>query len=67
LQYNDQFIGERAQIELEKFAGIGQKVAGSVENEKLSIEYIVSEVEKIAAARNPIHKIEVDVQIESGS
>jgi hypothetical protein len=64
--YSDRFIGERAQNELKILTDIGQKVAGSVENEEITVDYIVKEVERISLGRNPIHKIEIDVQKASG-
>lgn len=64
----DEFIGERAQMQLLGLANIGLKLVGSVENEVHAVNYLVNEIEKIkAAARNDLYDIEFEVQKTSGN
>ncbi|XP_037954984.1 endoplasmic reticulum metallopeptidase 1 [Teleopsis dalmanni] len=66
-KYPDQFIGERAQIQLLELASIGIKLTGTVENEVHAINFLRKEIEKIkASARTDLYDIDVNVQYSSG-
>ncbi|XP_065367160.1 endoplasmic reticulum metallopeptidase 1 [Calliphora vicina] len=67
-RHPDEFVGERAQIQLLGLSSIGVKLTGTVENEVHAIQFLLNEIEKIkAAARHDLYDIEVDVQYSSGS
>ncbi|ALC42479.1 CG10051 [Drosophila busckii] len=67
-KHPDQFIGERAQIQLAQYAIIGNKMVGSIANEVHTVNFILDEVRKIMAeARNDLYDIEPEVQYASGS
>lgn len=63
----NRFIAERAQKQLKELTDIGVKVAGSIENDKYAVNFLIREIEKINLASNSIHKIEYDIQVVSGS
>lgn len=65
-KYPNRFIAERAQKQLKDLTNIGQKVAGSIENEKYAVDYLMREIEKINSASNSVHTIEYEVQTVSG-
>ncbi|XP_013111716.2 endoplasmic reticulum metallopeptidase 1 [Stomoxys calcitrans] len=63
----DEFIGERAQLQLLGLSSIGVKLTGSVENEVYAVRFLLNEIEKIkSASRQDLYDIEVDVQHSSG-
>lgn len=65
--YPDEFVGERAQIQLLGLSSIGVKLTGTVENEVYAVSFLLNEIEKIkTAARLDLYDIEVDVQYSSG-
>ncbi|KAH8400842.1 hypothetical protein KR009_001399 [Drosophila setifemur] len=66
-QHPDEFIGERAMKQLGEFSAIGFKLAGSVNNEVHTINFLLREIQKIQAeARTDLYDIEVDTQYSSG-
>lgn len=52
---------------MKELTDIGVKVAGSIENDKYAVDFLIREIEKINSASNSIHTIEYDVQVVSGS
>ncbi|KAM7344082.1 endoplasmic reticulum metallopeptidase 1 [Cochliomyia hominivorax] len=63
----DEFVGERAQIQLLELSSIGVKLTGTVENELYAVNFLLKEIEKIKnASRQDLYDIEVDVQYSSG-
>ncbi|XP_061401283.1 endoplasmic reticulum metallopeptidase 1 [Musca vetustissima] len=63
----DEFIGERAQLQLLGLSSIGVKLSGTVENEVYAIQFLLNEIEKIkSTSRHELYDIEVDVQYSSG-
>lgn len=66
-RHPDEFIGERAQIQLLELSSIGVKLTGTIENEVRAVYYLLQEIEKIKnSARLDLYDIEVDVQYSSG-
>lgn len=64
--YPNRFIAERAQKQLKVFTDIGQKVAGSIENEKYAVDFLMEEIGKIISASSSVHSIEHEIQTVSG-
>ncbi|XP_030558012.1 endoplasmic reticulum metallopeptidase 1-like [Drosophila novamexicana] len=63
-----EFVAERAQQLLYSFDSIGPKVVGSVANEKLTVDFLLGEVENVRTAmRSDLYELEVDVQQSSGA
>uniref|UniRef100_A0A1I8P5N1 FXNA-like protease n=1 Tax=Stomoxys calcitrans TaxID=35570 RepID=A0A1I8P5N1_STOCA len=63
----DEFIGERAQMQLLGLSSIGVKLTGTVENEVHALRFLLNEIEKIkSASRQDLYDLEVDVQHSSG-
>lgn len=63
----DEFIGERAQLQLLGLSSVGVKLTGSVENEVHAVNFLLNEIEKIKSdSRQDLYDIEVDVQYSSG-
>lgn len=66
-QHPDEFIGERAQMQLLGLSSIGVKLTGTVENEVHAIQFLLNEIAKIEAqSRKDLYDIEVEVQYSSG-
>ncbi|KAG4071651.1 hypothetical protein HA402_011805 [Bradysia odoriphaga] len=63
----DRFIGERAQIYNREITDIGPKVVGSHLNEVVAIEILRRQAQDIINGKDPVHNIEIDVQVASGS
>ncbi|XP_054738883.1 endoplasmic reticulum metallopeptidase 1 [Anastrepha obliqua] len=64
----DEFIGERAELQLSTLAHIGVKLIGTIENEILAVNFLLGEIEKVKAqARLDLYDIEVEVQYSSGN
>lgn len=61
------FIAERAQQDLKEFAEIGPRVIGSYENEVTAVDFFRQKIQGIKQEANAVQKIEVDVQVASGS
>ncbi|KAH8270811.1 hypothetical protein KR018_005495, partial [Drosophila ironensis] len=63
----DEFIGERANIQLAELAAIGPKVAGSINNEVHAVNFLLREIQKIIdEARTDLYDIEVETQRYTG-
>ena len=66
-KHPNEFVGERAQIQLLGLSSIGVKLTGTVENEIHAVQFLLQEIDKIKAnARLDLYDIEVDVQYSSG-
>eukprot|EP00058_Branchiostoma_floridae_P021432 XP_002606922.1 hypothetical protein BRAFLDRAFT_91691 [Branchiostoma floridae] len=61
-----QFSEERARRHLDAITGFGPRVAGTYQNEVLTVRYLLGEIDKIQQAAKPSHRIEVDVQRPTG-
>ncbi|ALC42478.1 CG9416, partial [Drosophila busckii] len=67
VKHPDEFIGERAQIQLAEFAAIGNKMLGSMGHVN-TLNFILREIEKInAQARKDIYELEWEVQHGRGT
>lgn len=67
LTHPDEFIGERAQLQLLGLSSIGVKMTGTLENEVFAVNFLLDEIEKIkASSRQDLYDIEVDVQYSTG-
>ncbi|KAH8270869.1 hypothetical protein KR018_008075, partial [Drosophila ironensis] len=63
----DEFIGERAMKQLAEFSAIGYKLAGSINNEVHTVNFLLREIQKIIDdARTDLYDIEVEKQYSSG-
>ncbi|XP_032306435.1 endoplasmic reticulum metallopeptidase 1 [Drosophila ananassae] len=63
----DEFIGERAMTQLAEFSAIGYKLAGSINNEVHTVNFLLREIQKIKdEARTDLYDIEVEKQYSSG-
>ena len=65
-QNPDQFNGRNAQKYLKAITDIGPRVGGSYQNEVLAVKLLLSFLENIQNNSLPIHKIDIDVQRQSG-
>ncbi|KAK5644973.1 hypothetical protein RI129_006273 [Pyrocoelia pectoralis] len=65
--YPTEFITERAQHHLKALTSLGPRIVGSPENEILAVEYLTGAVDKIRQLSHGSHKIEMDLQLVSGS
>ncbi|KAL3287811.1 hypothetical protein HHI36_002272 [Cryptolaemus montrouzieri] len=63
----DEFITERAQQDLKYLTDLGPRVVGSYENEVLTVEFLKKRIQEIIHHSHSSQKIELDVQIVSGS
>ncbi|KAM8714026.1 hypothetical protein ACLKA7_014220 [Drosophila subpalustris] len=64
----DEFIGERAKIQLAEYSAIGNKMMGSVNNEVHTVNFIKREIGKIVdQSRQDLYEIESEVQYASGA
>ncbi|XP_050500208.1 endoplasmic reticulum metallopeptidase 1-like isoform X1 [Diabrotica virgifera virgifera] len=63
----DSFIAERAINDLEVLTNIGPRVVGSYENEVLATDFLKREIEQIKLNANANQKLELDIQLASGS
>lgn len=63
----DRFIAERAQEDLKYLTDLGPRVVGSYENEVLTVEFLRKQIFDIIHEAHPSQKIELDVQVVSGS
>lgn len=63
----NRFIGERAKLLNQELADIGPKVVGSHDNDVRAVSFLMNEIDKIKRSANPIHAIEENIQISSGS
>ncbi|KAF5307491.1 hypothetical protein FQR65_LT06846 [Abscondita terminalis] len=66
-KYPNEFIAERAQQHLKFLTDIGPRIAGTPENEIEAVKFLINAIEKIKKLAHHDQKIEVDVQIVSGS
>ncbi|MBN3279846.1 ERMP1 metallopeptidase, partial [Polyodon spathula] len=62
-----EFNAVRARKHLEHITAFGPRPVGSPENEILTVNYLLEEIEKIKAGSNKAHTISVDVQKPTGS
>ncbi|MGH0151082.1 UNVERIFIED_CONTAM: hypothetical protein FKN15_052637 [Acipenser sinensis] len=62
-----EFNAVRARKHLEHITAVGPRTVGSPENEILTVNYLLEEIEKIKAGSNKAHTISVDVQKPTGS
>lgn len=61
------FVGSRARELLKELVGFGQRSVGSAENEVASVNFIMSELERIKRRARPVHKLDIRVQRPNGS
>ncbi|KAF5270864.1 hypothetical protein FQA39_LY08309 [Lamprigera yunnana] len=66
-QHLDAFIAERAQQDLQEYTEIGPRIVGSYENEVVAVDFLQQKIASIQQSANAIHKIDVNVQLVSGS
>lgn len=66
-KHPDRFIAERAEINLQNLVAVGSRVTGSRQNEIDAVKVLTSTVQKIKEELGPVHEIEVDVQVATGS
>ncbi|KAM6170543.1 endoplasmic reticulum metallopeptidase 1 isoform 2-T2 [Rhynchocyon petersi] len=62
-----EFDARRARDYLEHITSIGPRTAGSLENEVLTVRYLLEQIKLIGDQSNSVHKIAVDVQQPTGS
>ncbi|XP_061655219.1 endoplasmic reticulum metallopeptidase 1 [Phyllopteryx taeniolatus] len=64
-----EFNAERARQHLERITSVGPRPVGSHENEVLTVNYLLEQIEKVRAttAQGPHHQLSVDVQRPTGS
>lgn len=60
------FVEKRARKHLDEITHLGPRVAGS-DNSEAAADYILGEIAKIKSVANKVHKLEVDVQMVSGT
>lgn len=63
----DAFISERAIHDLKLLTDLGPRVTGSYENDVLAVDYLLRHIDIITHTKNSNQKIEIDVQVASGS
>ncbi|XP_030558018.1 endoplasmic reticulum metallopeptidase 1 [Drosophila novamexicana] len=64
----DEFIGERAKIQLAEYSSIGNKMTGSINNEVHVVNFVLREVQKIVdQSRSDLYDIVSEVQYSSGN
>lgn len=61
------FIAERAAWHIENLTSIGDRVAGSLNNEVHTVNYLLHTIDKIRLGAHPSNLIEVDHQVANGS
>ena len=61
----DRFIEERARRSLRALTSVGARPAGSYENEVLAVDLIVRELNSIKQRAHGVHKLTVDVQVQT--
>lgn len=67
-QHPDEFVGERAMIQLAEYSSIGNKMTGSINNEVHTVNFVLREVQKIIdQSRTDLYDIEAEVQYASGA
>lgn len=67
-QHPDEFVGERAMIQLAEYSSIGNKMTGSINNEVHTVNFVLREVQKIIEqSRTDLYDIEAEVQYASGA
>ncbi|XP_030388603.1 endoplasmic reticulum metallopeptidase 1-like [Scaptodrosophila lebanonensis] len=63
-----QFVAERAERILLEFDRMGPKIVGDEMNEKVMVQFLLNEIEKVRAEmRDDLYELEVDVQQASGA
>lgn len=65
--YPNRFIAERAAAHIKNLTDIGDRVAGTANNEELAMNLILHEIDKIKQEAHTSNLIEVDRQIANGS
>ncbi|CAK1584147.1 unnamed protein product [Parnassius mnemosyne] len=63
----DDFSGFRAHRYLTNLTAVGPRVAGSYENEVVTVKWIVNTLREIAAQASPHNRLELDVHTASGA
>lgn len=67
-KHPQEFIGERAMIQLAEYSAIGNKMVGSINNEVHTVNFINREIRKIVEqSRTDLYDIESEVQYASGA
>lgn len=66
-RYPDRFIAERAAIHIKNLTDLGDRVAGTTNNEVLAMNLILAAVDKIRQEAHTSNLIEVDRQVGNGS
>ncbi len=61
------FVEERARKYLKDLTSMGPRTVGSVQNEKLAVDYLTRQLEKIKTNSKPQHDVQIDVQKVSGT
>ena len=62
-----EFVEERARRYLKDITAFGPRTVGSEENEKLVVDYLLKELEKIKAAAHSAHDVEIEKFPVSGT
>ncbi|XP_013849040.1 endoplasmic reticulum metallopeptidase 1 isoform X2 [Sus scrofa] len=65
--HSGEFNARQARDYLEHITSIGPRTTGSVENEILTVRYLLEQIKLIEVQSNSLHKISVDVQRPTGS
>lgn len=66
-RYPDRFIGESAGIFVKNLTDIGDRVAGTVNNEDYTVQFLLDTVEGIKGKSHASNRIEIDHQVQDGS
>lgn len=61
-----EFIGERAQRNLEQLTSLGPRPTGSVANEVFAVQFLSDKIKEIISESNGLYNIETDIQVASG-
>ena len=61
------FSEARARAYLRGIVSVGNRLVGSYANEKLTVDYLLKELELIKGRLNPVHSLELDSKRVSGS
>ena len=62
-----EFVEERARRYLNDITALGPREVGSEANEVKTVEYLMKELEGIQKRVNPVHEMQMDVQLVSGT
>ncbi|KAL8203184.1 UNVERIFIED_CONTAM: Endoplasmic reticulum metallopeptidase 1 [Gekko kuhli] len=66
-QDSREFDAFRARAYLENITAIGPRIAGSPENEILTVNYLIQQIKAIESESSNVHKISIDIQRPTGT